>query len=185
MTDLLNSAQAKYGFLKNLGMQVKVNPRQDTGMYAETWPAEEPGSNEAPRPSDIPLNVHGVEIFKPDQFNEDDLAGEALHVDPVARRTSTALTKSLSDAQIERLAIHSNDYEQSLKLGMSQEDAMRNAVDSMIRGYVVGQWPKEVIDDIGLRPEQLERLEALREYANSGVDREEVEQKEFEKAGSE
>lgn len=165
--ELLSKAKAKYGFLKNVPMRVIVNPK-DSETYAETWPANEPGNEKYKRPADIPINELGVEIYKPDQFNEDDLAGEALHVDPIARKTADAITSSLNGDQIKQLAINSGDYQHSLELGLPEERAVQNAVDSMLRGYVVGQWPKEAIDSIGLDDQQKTMLQKLKDYVVTG-----------------
>jgi hypothetical protein len=176
--DILNRARSKYGFLKNLNVNVIVNPK-DNGMYAETWPINEPGAQDQPRPKELPINVLGIEINKPDSFSEDDLAGEALHVDPLARQTAESITKSISPAQLSKILTNSNDYELSIKLGLDEARATQNAMDSMIRGYVVGQWPKEAIDEIGLDQSQRALLEGLKDYATTGKSERELQQEGF------
>lgn len=181
---LLDRAQAKYGFLKNLGMQVVENPREGD-MYAETWPAGEPGSADYPRPQSIPLEINGVEVLRPDQFSEDDLAGEGFHIDPEARRVSDYLATTFTPEQLDALKGNAADYEQSIQMGMDEDQALQNSVDSLVRGYVMGQWPPEAIESMGLDEDQRGALESLRAYALTGQSGAQQEQQGFSSVFSE
>lgn len=165
--ELLNKAKSKYGFLKDKPLKVIVNPKTDRG-YAEFWFNDDPGGDEYKRPADIPMGQYGIEIYKPDQFNEDDLAGEVLHADPIARKTADAITSTLNEEQLKELALNAVDYQYSIELGMPKERAIQNAVDGLIRGYVVGQWPKEAIDSMKLDDNQKSMLQKLKDYVLTG-----------------
>lgn len=165
-SNIVDKARIKYGFLKDKPLKVIVNPQSDKG-YAEVWFEDDPGGDYK-RPADIPLNEFGIEIYKPDEFSEDDLAGEVLHADPIARKTADEIASTLNESQLKELSIESIDYQYSLELGLSKERALQNAVDGLIRGYVVGQWPKEAIERMNLNEQQKTMLQKLKDYAITG-----------------
>lgn len=157
------TAQA-YPFIKQHNMVVVNNPQEGRG-YAETWPANEPGDVNYPRPKSIPMDRHGVEVFAPGAFGPHDLAGEAMHVDPFVNKSRDDLSSSLTPAQVKALRAESRDYDVSIgQYHMSHEAALRNATDSLIRGHAVGQWPAEAVGRIGLDKKQMETLEGIRRY---------------------
>lgn len=110
----------------------------------------------------------GVQIFKPDQFGPDDLAAEFLHVDPVANQTRDYLLKSLSPSQLAYLKHASGDYADTLKQGGNEARAIQNAVDSAMRGYTVGQWPANVNAGMNYSAQQINALNALKKYMQTG-----------------
>jgi len=164
-TNLLRRAKEEYPFV---GLH---DPIVTTGTgygYAETWPVGEsglPGSfGEDTRPSMIPMDRIGIEIRRPDAFTHHDLAAELLHIDPMAQHVSGRLQEMWSPQQLDVLKREALDYEATLKEGRSEKDAIKNATDSALRGYTVGQWPKEVNDAMGYSKHQLELLDSLKEH---------------------
>jgi len=160
---LINDAQAKYPFLKRHNPVVITNP-SDTGNYAETWPIGEPGDEKYPRPNRIPIHQLGVEVYRPDQFSADDLAGEVLHADPVANNTRQSLMRSWAPKQLSILRQQAGDYQATLDSGGSEADAVRNATDSAMRGYVINQWPDDANSAMNYDANQLKMLDSLRSY---------------------
>lgn len=158
------ATSSQYRFMDALNIKRIDSPDQAEGEgYSETWPVGEEGTPERPRPADIPMNQHGVQVFKPDQFTEHDLAGEALHIDPVAAKYRDALSSTLSPEQIARLK-EIPDYQEG---DGSQAHRMQNAVDSAMRGYLVGQWPLAEVKAF-FNPEQLQLLDELKSYMQTG-----------------
>lgn len=155
---LLGQALKKYGFIKQHDVVQIVTPQEGKG-YAETWAAGEVGDKENPRPKGIPLNKNGIQIFKPDKFTADDVAGEVLHLDPKANQVREEFIMTLSSEQKEYLK-KQPDYTYG---NVSDSKRMQNAADSVIRGYTVGQWPKEEIDKF-LNPKQKGMLDDLKKY---------------------
>jgi len=170
-TDLLSQATQAYPFVAKHNPMVVVNPMEDKG-FAETYPIGETG---APLPgggyskhSSLPIDRVGVEVFKPDQFTHHDLAAEMLHIDPVANQTREALTKTWSPKQLKTLKEHALDYQATLDEGRPEADAIKNATDSALRGYTVGQWPEEINKALAYSPAQLKVLDSLKNYMSTG-----------------
>jgi hypothetical protein len=164
-TNLLKKAKEEYPFV---GLH---DPIVTTGTgygYAETWPVGEGGLygmfGEDTRPSAIPIDRVGIEVRRPDAFTHHDLAAELLHIDPMAQHVSGKLQEMWTPQQLDVLRREALDYEATLKEGRSEKDAIKNATDSALRGYTVGQWPKEVNDAMGYSKHQMELLDALKEH---------------------
>ena len=161
--------------LKEYPFIAQHNPIVETGVgqgYAETWPTGETGAPDEygnpTRPKAFPSKRVGVQIFRPNEFTHHDLAGEMLHVDPYANDTRTKLIKSLSPEQIKSLQDQALDYQATIDEGRPHEDALRNATDAAMRGYVLGQWPQEVNQSMGYNAPQRALLESLKNYTKTG-----------------
>lgn len=165
---LLSDAEKRYPFIKQYNPVVTMSPNQGGGDYAETWQLNDAGDKSRPRPSSIPMNRIGVEVYRPNDFGATDLAAEFLHVDPYANSTRQALLKSLSPQQIATLKRASGDYADSLKYGETEQKALENATDSAMRGYTVGQWPDSANAEMRYTPQQLQMLNSLKRYMETG-----------------
>ena len=168
---LLASAKQKYPFISQYNPVVTTGnaPAAYANDYAETWLPGDAGDAQSPRPSAIPLNGVGVNVYKTDKFGPDDLAAEFLHADPLANQTRSNLLKSMSAAQIQNLKSQSRDYADTINGGESDQKAMQNATDSALRGYTVGQWPAEANAAMRYTPYQTQMLERLKTYMRTGV----------------
>jgi len=183
-TNLLNQATQAYPFVARHNPMVVVNPAENRG-FAETYPVGEAG---APLPEGgfnkhqaLPIDRVGVEVFKPDQFTHHDLAAEMLHIDPMANQTRETLIKSWSPEQLNTLKEHALDYQATLDEGRPETDAIKNATDSALRGYTVGQWPEEINKALAYNPEQLKSLDALKSYMTTPPSRKELIQQQIDK----
>lgn len=166
--DILSKAKQKYPFINQYNPAIKVSPREN-GTFAETFPPGEEGAGEFKRPGEFPIDRTGIEVYRPDKFSEDDLAAEFLHVDPKAHEARAALIPTLTDHQ---LAILRNepDY-QNIGGNLSDQKQLENVVDAMMRGYTVGQWPKQAIEDLKLTDKQREILNNLKKYMTAEGER--------------
>lgn len=161
---LFDIAQEKYPFIRANQMGYGITPREGEG-FAETWPAGEPGSPERPRPSQFPLDRPAIQVFKPDQFTMADIAGEAMHVDPYVQAKREQLTPTLDTAQQEILK---KQLDYTMSKGMPEDARMKNAVDALMRGYVVGQWPEHALKQFNFTAEQTKMLDDLKKYTTTG-----------------
>jgi len=166
---LVRKATTEYPFI------AKHNPAVEVGVgpgYAETWPVGETGAPDEygnpTRPKSFPTNKVGIQVFRPNDFTHHDLAGEILHVDPYANKARDKLIKSLSPEQIKMLQHQSNDYQATLDEGRPHGEALRNATDAAVRGYVFSQWPEEANASMGYSAPQRALLESLKNYTKTG-----------------
>ena len=167
INDQLNDINPKdYKFLNALNIKKTTMPYIGKG-YAETWPVGETGDpNYMMRPSDIPINQHGISVFKPDQWREHDTAGEGLHIDPLAHGYRIKLLQSLSPSQLKRAKTEFNDY--SFGNNLPETNRIHNLTDALLRGYTVGQAPEEFNQSF-YTPEQKQMLNELKNYMHTGI----------------
>lgn len=158
----MSKAVEEYPFIAKHNPIVMVgNAGED---YAETWPQNEPGAPNAPRPKEFPIDRVGVMIGKPNEFTHHDLAGELMHVDPIANKTRKDLIDSMTAKQLATLATVSGDFKQTMDEGRPAADAVQNGTDSAMRGYLLNQWPKEANDEMKYNKDQLKMLDSLKSY---------------------
>lgn len=162
---LLEEARTQYPFVSQYNPQVVLGTGEG---YAETYPVGETGrplgDGKFSRPSSLPIDQVGIEIYKPKEFTARDLAGELLHIDPVANKIRDQLIETWTPEQIKTLQEHALDFDMTLAEGRPVKDAIKNATDSALRGYVVGQWSPEVDKYFNYTPQQLKLLDELKTY---------------------
>ena len=130
--------------------------------YSETYGPDEEGGEGSKRPKEFPMGTVGVEVYKPDKFSMHDLAGEMLHLDPVANRIREEIKPTFNEEQLGILKAQP-DY-QDTEGTLSEDKRLNNVTDALLRGYTVGQWPKEAIDELKLSDKQKTLLETLNHY---------------------
>ena len=166
---LMSKAQVEYPFINQHKPVVAMGAGEG---YAQTWPPGEGGppdeQGKDTRPTALPMDRLGIEIYRPNDFNHHALAGEVLHVDPYAREVSDKLATTFDPRQLEVLKREALDYQHSLNTGQDEKRAIQNATDAAVRGYVVNQWPEEVNQEFAYSPVQKALLESLKSYAKTG-----------------
>jgi len=169
ISSLLERANKEYPFISFHNPSVVLGSGEG---FAETYPIGETGAplpnGGFSRPKTLPIDKVGIEIYQPSKFSHHDLAAELLHVDPYANEVREKLLKNLTTDQITTLKNNARDYQHSIDLGMSEEDAMKNTVDSALRGYVMNQWPEEVNTEMNYNTHQKTMLEGLKNYTRTG-----------------
>ena len=165
---LLSSAEEKYKYLKQHNLDVTVNHDPNKQGYAETFPIGETGSPDWPTPAGSDNNRNRVEVYQSGNFSPSDLAAEGLHVDPYAKQTRFALTQTLTPNQIATLKNNAGDYQMSIDAGQDEAKAMRNTVDSAMRGYAFNQDQNLVNEGMNYSPKQMAILNDLKSYVESG-----------------
>jgi hypothetical protein len=166
---LISKATQEYPFISQHKPVVAMGAGEG---YAQTWPPGEGGppdeQGKDTRPTALPMDRLGIEIYRPNDFNHHALAGEVLHVDPYAREVSDKLATTFDPRQLEVLKREALDYQHSLNTGQDEKRAIQNATDAAVRGYVVNQWPEEVNQEFAYSPVQKALLESLKGYAKTG-----------------
>ena len=162
--NLMRKAREDYGFISQHNPAVVL---ENGPGFAETYSADETGTPDYPRPAGIPLGRFGVGVRQPNKFTHHDLAMEMLHVDPYANEVRGHLAASLEPQQIEAMKNHYLDDQGSLDEGLSQDHALRNGTDAIMRG-ALGQAPQEVNTAMGFSGPQTALIEGLRNYMKTG-----------------
>jgi hypothetical protein len=169
IASLMRKAHEEYPFMKQHNPAVAMGTGEG---YAQTWPPGEGGKPDEQgndtRPTGLPMDRLGIEIYRPNDFTHHTLAGEVLHVDPYAREISDKLATTFNLKQLELLKREALDYQHSLDTGQDEQRAIQNATDSAVRGYVVNQWPDEVNQEFNYSPVQKGLLESLKNYTKTG-----------------
>jgi hypothetical protein len=109
-----------------------------------------------------------VTVHQPDKFTSADLAGEVLHVDPYANIVRDKLMQTMTPQQWKTLKNEALDYNESIRLGLSEQKAKENTIDSALRGYAVNQYPESVNQQLNYSAAQLELLNSLKTYMKTG-----------------
>jgi hypothetical protein len=170
----LQAAQEEYPFIKQHNPVVVDRPKSDLVKqsndrgYAETFVTGETGKPSDPRSKTLPAERPGIEVYRTNDFKNNDLAGELMHQDKFANKIRGQLQNSLTPAQIRTLKDNAGDYKMSLDENMSEDAAMRNATDSAMRGYVVNQWPDKYNKEMNYSKDQLKLLNSLKDYTKTG-----------------
>lgn len=163
--DVLTRAKALYPFIKKFNPSVSVNynhPNRE-GYIAETFLPGDEGFDQYPRPSGASMDSTAIEVYRPDKFNEHDLAGEFLHRDPVANTARAELLKTLTPTQFKALESEP-DFAQPSGAALPIEKRLNNITDALMRGYTVGQWPKKALDGMNFTDKQKSILDGLKDY---------------------
>lgn len=156
----ISQARTQYPFMAG---QVLLPTSKQGG---EGWSIGETGDPSYPRPQGIPLNQAGAEVGP--GSTPADVAGEALHADPVANLARQRLLNSLSPTQAAYLKHASLDYGTPGPSSDEQQHAWNNAADSAIRGSVANQWPQSAIDGMQYTPAQNAIIDDLNGYMRTG-----------------
>ena len=142
-----------YPRIKDIPVQYKESISNDPKLpYLEFWPKDEPGSKLRPRPTDLPIDKYGVEVYKQDTRPEDVAADIVSHhmmnSDPTIKRIYSQFEKSMTDSQKSKLKdqyVHyiTKEKEPEEKTPTFQEWKNRSGIPAWFRGYTFGQWPKD------------------------------------------
>lgn len=164
---LRSKAEQQYPFVRWYDPVVVESPdtRNKWGGMLETWHPGDEGAPDLPRPSGIPMERTGVELYQSQQASPLALAAEMLHVDPYANYTRGAL--NLSPEQEKALRFASEDFD--IPSAGSYLKAYQNALDSAMRGYAMNQWTPSENAEMQYTPQQTSLLDMLQKYTQTGV----------------
>lgn len=169
LPDVWQQAIQQYPILQRQGLAGVMNIGGGQG-YMESWQPGEPGSQDYPRPSTIPLNQPGIEIYRTDAQPIDVLADAASHFmvnsDPAMRSYYS---------QFQNMAQHNHTQQQMLQ--QQYQHALQNEGESRpydqwlnmtgmpawFRGRAFEQWPSDFTDKTYSDP-QKQLISAVQKY---------------------
>lgn len=164
--DIQIQAEKAYPFIKNHNLKVKVSADPKKPYFAETYLKGD--MSDPARPKEFDKDTLGVEIFRPDNFTHHDLAAEVLHNDEVANTTRQRMQKTFTPRQMSILKEQGDYNYEPDNPEITTQHRLDNATDALMRGYTVGQWPKEALDDFRFNPVQKDHMDALKNYMTTG-----------------
>lgn len=158
---LLDQAKQQYPILDSHSIGFKNNPGGGDG-YMESWPPNETGTPDRPRPKEFPLNQFGVENYRPDSRPIDVLADVTSHYliksDPVVKNIYEVFSSSLQPFQ-------ENILKEQYQHAVTNEGEKRpyedwkvnSGLPGYLRGYTFKQWP----DDFNQKAYTLSQMKLL------------------------
>ncbi len=172
--NLLEQARDQYPVLKkyDYGYTEKFRPG---GGYLEHWEPGEAGAPttpqaplDGPRPTELPLDKHGLEIRDPNTRPIDVLGDIASHhlvnADPVVKKAYQDFQNSMTPEQHARLQDQYQYAQKNEGETRPYEDwKAASGMPAYFRGYTFQQWPKEFNDD-AYTPEQRQSLDGVMGY---------------------
>ena len=162
---LWNQAQQEYPALKGLGLSYKYNPGAGPG-FLESWPADETGTPEHPRPPEFPLGQQGMEVYNP-KTRPIDLMGDAashfmINSDPTIAQHYKTFQQSLEPWQHTNLQDQYNFEKQFSGEDRPYEDWLqRSGLPAYFRGYAFDQWPNA---HEMYTPQQLQNFDSMMRF---------------------
>ncbi|MGY2995453.1 hypothetical protein [Mesorhizobium sp. URHB0026] len=170
-TDLMGLARQQYPrIFDNLNMGFVNSPTANSdGNMLESWPAGEPGAPDYPRPSQLPLDQFGVQVFDqnttPRDLAADVVSHQLVKTDPAFSGDYQAFAKTFDTPQgQDRLR---QDYSYSRQNEGERrpmnEWASTDRIPAYMRAYVFSQWPNA---EKAFSPEQLAILDRIKATVN-------------------
>lgn len=172
--NLLDQARAQYPVLKNYDYGYTENFRPNAG-FMEHWEPGDPGAEpngptslDALRPSQLPMDKHGLEIRDPKTTPLDVLGDITSHhlvnADPVVKKAYQDLQNSLTPNQ---QGILQDQYEYAKKnegeTGGFEDWKQRAGMPGLFRGYAFQQWPAD-FNQKAYTPDQMKKLDGMMDY---------------------
>jgi hypothetical protein len=149
------------------GVSVMQSPDDGSGNMLEFWPPGEPGAASAPRPSRIPFDKPGVQLFG-DKAKPLDIAGDivshyGVKNDPNLKAYYDQFISLMTPQQKAGLR---EGYERLRKKGEKRsfdQWAQASGLPTAFRGYPFKQWP-ESYNETFYTPEQRATLDEMMRY---------------------
>lgn len=141
---IFNAAKERFPILGEMDLGVKYNPGAYQ-VFLESWPGDEEGTPDHPRPAEFPLGKQGVEIYNPQTSIFDIMADVTSHFlkdsDPTVNQHYRTFEKSLTKEQHEILkeqyAYHKENYGEKRPYDDWYE---HTGLPGYFRGYAFKQW---------------------------------------------
>ncbi len=162
---LWNQAQQEYPILKGLGLAYKYNPGGGTG-FLESWPANEVGTPEHPRPPEFPIGQQGLEVYDP-KTRPIDMIGDAtshfmIDSDPTIAQHYNTFQQFLEPWQHkilqEQYAYHQQNYGEKRPYEIWKE---LTGIPGYFRGYPFQQWENS---ENMYTPQQLQNFDSMMRF---------------------
>lgn len=169
-TDLLGLARQMYpSIFDNLNIGLVNSPGQGGGNMLESWPVGEPGAADYQRPSQLPIDQFGVQVFDqnttPRDLAADVVSHYAVQNDPALSGDYQAFAKTFGTPEgQDRLRQDYSYARQNEGERRPMNDwASIDRIPAYMRAYVFSQWPNA---DKAFSPEQKVILDRIKAYVN-------------------
>lgn len=170
--DIFEQARIQYPIISDFDFNHAYNGNVSDGRMLESWPVGEEGNADYPRPSSLPLDKFGLEIFDKNTTARDVAADIISHqlvyddpmLSPLYRQfESTFYTP-------EGLSRLQDDYEWS-KINEGENRpldvwAQNSRIPAYFRGYAFKQWPESEFGSL-FSPEQIDILDKMKQFIYS------------------
>lgn len=141
---LIKTAREQFPILNTVDFDYKYSPLRAPG-FLETWPADEEGTPEYPRPAEFPVGRLGVEVFDPNTRPIDILGDVVSHhlkdTEPYIKRYYQNFEESLTPEQKNRLK---RQYDYAVRKEGEERPFEqwyeRTGLPGYFRGYAFQQW---------------------------------------------
>ena len=145
----------------------------DGANMLESWPAGETGTPERPRPTELPQDKLGVQIFNqkttPDDVAADIVSHSLVKTDPNLKATYDQFASSLTPEQKDFLK---GDYDSAVKSEGETRPfdqwMQTTGIPSAFRGYAFGQYDQKAQQEFGYTDQQKQLLGSVKPYLQGG-----------------
>ena len=166
---LFERAKTEYPYLADKDVGFTYTPNKGRG-YLEFYAPDEPGSEDFPRPKELPMGKVGIQVFNPKTRTTDILSDYVSHYgvenDPKLKSNYDSFISSLNPEQNKRLqeqyAFYQKDPEYK-ETRPYEEWLKASGYPGYFRGYTFDQWPAE-FNQKAYTKEQIDLLNQVRQY---------------------
>lgn len=145
----------------------------DGANMLESWPVGETGTPERPRPTELPQDKLGVQIFNqkttPNDVAADIVSHSLVKTDPNLKATYDQFTSSLTPEQTDFLK---GDYDNAVKnegeTRPFDQWMQTTGIPSAFRGYAFGQYDQKAQQEFGYTDQQKQLLGSVKPYLQGG-----------------
>lgn len=166
---LLDATQKQYPFTKNT--DVKLVQSNDPGLgFLETWPPQEEGSKDYPRPKTLPMDKYGISVYNKRVSPQDVAADIFSHADNYGQQVGHNVAASLTPGQIAEMRDQYLDYQATIDEGSPhvQERAKLNGTSALLRNAVMNQGGGEGLGQFHFNVAQRNMIDKAKNYVATG-----------------
>lgn len=164
---LMDQARQQYPILNNYDIGYKNNVGGGQG-WMESWPPNETGTLQSPRPKEFPIGQFGVENYRADSRPMDVLADITSHhlinFDPTVKQSYQDFSSSLEPWQTDILKDqyrHAQIFEGETRPYETWKQY--SGLPGYFRGYTFQQWPED-FNKQAYTPQQMKMLDGVMNY---------------------
>ena len=164
---MLDRAKQEYSYLADKDIPFVYTPNTETENKLESWKAGEPGGDGYQRPTQIPINKFGMQVFNPEGGSPLNILGDyvshyGVENDPKLKEYYTQFQGLLDpQAMQERYQYHTENLGEKRPYETWYD---MTGLPELFRGYTFKQWGDEEEAKKNYNPQQLDVLNKVRQY---------------------
>jgi len=177
--NVFDQALAQYPILKNANpVGMMSTNATDSGNMLESWPVGEQGTQDRPRPQELPNDKLGVQIFSskttPNDVAADIVSHALVKTDPTLKATYDQFASSITPEQKDFLM---GDYENEVKQAtlsggekppQFDQWLQQVGIPAAFRGYAFNQYNPQDQKAFGYTDQQKQLLGSVKPYLQGG-----------------